>query len=106
MIKIIDKFEISIFTLEEMLEEIKSKSCVEIKQNDVEESFIKIYNSMKKYIHTPQQRKKAEEILEKYNQIQIMKDDREYPKGQIYKKPLYLDSLLMIIKKPLKINYR
>jgi len=106
VIKIIDKFEISIFTLEEMLEEIKSKSCVEIKQNDVEESFIKIYNSMKKYIHTPQQRKKAEEILEKYNQIQIMKDDREYPKGQIYKKPLYLDSLLMIIKKPLKINYR
>lgn len=106
MIKIIDKFKISIFTLEQMLEDIKTKSSVEIKQKGVEEKFIKVYNSMQKYVHTPEQRKKAEEILKKYNQIQVNKDDAEYPKGWIDKGPLDISGLFYMMKNPLKINYR
>lgn len=104
MIKIIDKFELSMFTLEQILEDIKNKSTVEIKQKGIEENFIKIYSSMQKYVHTPEQRKKAEEIQKKYNKIQVYKDDVDFPKGWIYKKPLRLDGLFEIMGKP--INYK
>ena len=106
MVKIIDKFEKSILTLEQALKDIEEKKSVEIEQKGVEENFIKIYKLMQKYVHTPEQRKKAEEIQKKYNKIQIIKDNREYPKGQIYKKPLRLDGLFEIMGKSLKINYR
>jgi len=106
VVKIIDKFEISIFTLEQMLEEIKSKSSVEIKQNGIEEKFIKIYNSMQKYVHTPEQRKKSEKLLKEYNKIQVYKDDVEYPKRLVYKSPLSLNALFENMGKPLKIKYQ
>ena len=114
MVKIIDKFEKSILTLEQALKDIEEKKSVEIEQKGVEENFINIYrktyNFMQKYIHAPQQRKEAEEILKKiqkkYNKIQIIKDDKKYPKRQIYKKPLRLDCLFEIMGKSLKINYK
>lgn len=106
MIKIVDKFQSSIFNLEQMLKKIEEKKSVEIEKGGPEEKFIKVYNSMQKDVHTPEQRKKAEELLKKYNQIQIMKDDRGYPKGEIYKKPLRLDGLFGIMGEPIKINYR
>jgi len=106
VIKITDKFELSMFTLEQILEDIKIKSSVEIEQKGIEENFIKIYSSMQKYVHTSEQRKKAGEILKKYNKIQVYKDDVDFPKGCIYKKPLQLDGLFKIMGKPIKINYK
>ena len=103
MIKIIDKFKLSMFTLEQILEDIKIKSSVGIKQKGIEENFIKIYNSMQKYVHTPEQRKKAKQILKKYNQIQVYKDDVDFPKGLVDKEPLYLGGFFNNLGKPIKI---
>ncbi|MBU3942189.1 MAG: hypothetical protein KKF74_04730 [Nanoarchaeota archaeon] len=105
MIKIIDKFKLIVFTLEQMFEDIKNKPSVEIKQESIEENFLKIYDSMQKYVQTPEQRKKANQILKKYNQMQINKDDAEYPKGLVYKEPLCLNGLFENMGKPIKINY-
>ena len=106
MIKIVDEFKLAIFTLEQMLKDIKSKYSVGIKQKGIEEKFIKIYKLMQKYVHTPEQRKKAEEIQKKYNQIQIYKDDIDYPKGIVHKAPLYLSGFFKNLRKPIKINYK
>ena len=106
MIKIVDEFKLSMFTLEQMLEDIKNKSAVEIKQKGVEENFIKIYNSTQKYVHTPEQRKKAKEIQKKYNEIQVKRDNINYPKGVVHKEPLYLGGFLNNLGKPIKINYK
>ena len=106
MIKIVDEFKLSIFTLEQILKDIKSESSiVEIKQEGIEENFMKIYNYMQKYVHTPEQRKKAEKLLKKYNEIQVYKDDVEYPKGWVYKDLLCLNGLFKSMGKHIKINY-
>lgn len=103
MIKIIDEFKLSMFTLEQILEDMKNKPSIETKQDDSEKNFIEIYYSMQKYVHTPEQRKKAKQILKKYNKIQVYKDDVDFPKGLVDKEPLYLGGFFNNLGKPIKI---
>jgi len=106
VIKIADEFKLSIFTLEQILEDMKNKPSIETKQDNSEKNFIKIYNSMQKYVHTPEQRKKAKQILKKYNQILVYKDDVDFPKGYVHKAPLHLTGFFKNLGKPIKINYK
>jgi len=105
VVKIIDKLKLSMFTLEQMLEDIKSKSSIEIKQKGIENNFIKIYKSMQKYVRTSEQRKKAEQLLKKYIKIQVYKDGIDFPKRYVYKDPLYLNDFFNNLGKHIKINY-
>jgi len=104
VVKIVDEFKLSIFTLEQILKDMKNKPSIETKQDDSEKNFIKIYYSMQKYIHTPEQRKKSKQILKKYNKIQVYKDDVDFPKGYVHKAPIHLTGFFNNLGKQIKVN--